>query len=69
MLDFPIPGPLQMRTAILAGMVWERSVRSCEGLTAETIFMGISSYRGVIASRSGQRRARSGQADDDGIVE
>jgi hypothetical protein len=31
--------------------------------------MGISSYRGVIASRSRQRRARSRQADGDGTVE
>ena len=39
MLDLPIPGPLQMSTGIFAGMAWERSVRSCEGLTAETLFM------------------------------
>ena len=42
MLDFPIPGPLQIRTGILAGMEWARSVRSCEGLTAETLFMGVA---------------------------
>ena len=39
MLDFPIPGPLQMRTGIFAGIAWERSVRSCEGLTGEMLFM------------------------------
>src|ERR1039458_3063873 len=39
MLDLPIPGPLQISTGIFAGMAWERRVRSCDGLTAETLFM------------------------------
>src|SRR5271156_1210158 len=70
MLDFPIPGPLQIRTAILAGMVWERSVRSCEGLTAETVFMGnlLLSRRDCLAVRAAPRaQLSSGRRWDRGI--
>ena len=66
MLDFPIPGPLQMRTGIFGGYGLREQCAKLRRLDELKRYSWEFSYRGVIASRSGERARGACPANGDG---